>query len=124
MFRQAKYDYKQYNLRLRQADFDRAFSGLKRALELDPRLADAAAQIAKLFIDKALFGGSAQEALAEAESWARRAIEIDPRCSSGWAEMLRTELFAPHPDRKKALEYALKAVYFDPYSPGIAQCIE
>ena len=50
LFRQAKYYSNQYNNLTRPADFDRAFSDLKRALELDPKLADAAAEIANLFI--------------------------------------------------------------------------
>jgi len=118
LFREAKYYLKQYGNLTRPADFDRAFSDLKRALELDPKLADAAAQIAHLFITKAGFGGPAKEANAEAESWARRAIEINPNCGLGWAALGRTEFYALRPDRHKMLEYALKGVHFAPQDPA------
>jgi len=118
LFRQAKYYSHQYNHLNRQADFDRAFSGLKRALELDPKLADAAAEIAQLFLNKAEFGGSANEALAEAASWARRAIEIDPRCGLAWARLGTIEFYSFRPDKHKHLEYTLKAVHFAPRDPS------
>jgi tetratricopeptide (TPR) repeat protein len=92
--------------------------GLKRALELDARLAGAAAEIASLFLSKAEFGGLAQEALVEAEFWARMAVEIDPRCSPGWENLVFAESYKPRPDRQKSLEYALKAVKLAPFRPG------
>ncbi len=117
LFRQAKYYSNQYSNLTRQADFDRAFSSLKRALELDPKLADAAAQIARLYIFNATVGGSAKEAIPEAESWGRRAIEIDPHCGLGWAVMGTAEFYSLRPDRHKVLECALKAVHFAPRDP-------
>jgi tetratricopeptide (TPR) repeat protein len=114
LFRQAKYSSNQYNNLHRQTDFDRAYADLKHALELDPKLADAAAEIACLFIYKTEGGESAQAANAETGSWARRAIDIDPRCGLGWHTLGFSESYAPHPDKHKVLECALKAVNFAP----------
>jgi serine/threonine protein kinase/tetratricopeptide (TPR) repeat protein len=114
IFRQAKYYSNQYNNFHRPADFDRAFADLKHALELDPKLADAAAEIADLFLFKAEAGGSVKAAVAEMESWARRAIEIDSRCGAGWLALGFSEMYAPHPDNHKILECGLKAVSFAP----------
>jgi serine/threonine protein kinase/tetratricopeptide (TPR) repeat protein len=114
LFRQAKYFSNQYNNFHRQADFERALGDLKKALELDPKLADAAAEIADLFLFKAEGGGPAQASTAEMESWARRAIEIDARCGIGWLALGFAEVYAHHPDRQKILECGLKAVNFAP----------
>jgi len=117
LFRQAKYYSNQYNNLHHGADFDRAFSGMKRALELDPKLADAAAEIGLLFEFKAEAGDSIKEAISEEGSWGRRALAIDPRCGMGWASMGIAEFMDPRPDRHKVLEYALKAVRFAPRNP-------
>jgi serine/threonine protein kinase/tetratricopeptide (TPR) repeat protein len=117
LFRQAKSYSNQYNNLHREADFNRAFSDLKRVLELDAKLADAAAQIAHLYIIKAAVVGSAKEAIPEAESWGRRAVEIDPHCGLGWAVMGTAEFYSLRPDRHKVLEYALKAIHFAPLDP-------
>ncbi len=119
LFRQAKYFSNQYNNLHRQTDFDRAYADLKHALELDPKLADAAAEIACLFLYKTEGGGSAQAANTETGSWARRAIGIDPRCGLGWHALGFSESYAPHPDRRKILECALKAVHFAPQDPRV-----
>jgi tetratricopeptide (TPR) repeat protein/predicted Ser/Thr protein kinase len=117
LFRQAKYFSNQYNNLHKQADFDRAFSGMKRALELDPKLADAAAEIGWLFEFRAEGGESFKEAISEAGSWGRRALKIDPRCGMGWAIIGMAEFMAPRPDGHKILEYGLKAVLFAPRNP-------
>jgi serine/threonine protein kinase len=113
-FRQAKYYSNQYNNLHRQADFDRAFAGLNRALELDPKLADAAAEISFLFEFRAEVVGPGNEMLAEAIAWAKRAVEINPACGLGWGALCQAEAFTAHPDRLKVLEYGLKGAYFAP----------
>lgn len=90
---------------------------MKRALELDPKLADAAAEIGWLFEFRAEEGESFKEAISEAGAWGRRALEIDPRCGMGWAIMDMAEFMAPRPDGHKILEYGLKAVLFAPRNP-------
>jgi serine/threonine protein kinase len=117
LFRQAKYYSNQYNNLHHGADFDRAFSGMKRALELDPKMADAAAEIACLYEFKAEGGEAFKESISETGSWARRATEIDQRCGMGWVQLGMAEFMAPRPDRHKVLEYALKAVRFAPRNP-------
>jgi tRNA A-37 threonylcarbamoyl transferase component Bud32/tetratricopeptide (TPR) repeat protein len=114
LFRQAKYQSSQYTNLWRQTDFDRAFSSLKSALELDPKLAVAAAEIGCLFTYRAEAGGPTQETLAEARHWARQAIQIDPHCGLGWHVLGMAELNTLHPDGHRILEYALKAVRFSP----------
>jgi len=119
LFRQAKYYSNQYNNLHHQPDFDRALSGLRSALELDPRLADAAAEIAWIFEFRAEAGGAAQEALHETELWAHRAIEIDPQCGLGWEALAAAEAFGSHLDRRRILEYCLKAAYLAPREPMV-----
>ncbi len=103
LYRQAKYHWNQYNYLHRQTDFERAFSQLNHALELDPGFAASAANIAFLFIFKADAGGPFQEPLSTAESWARRAIKIDPRCGLGWSALSAVEYYRPRGDRRTGL---------------------
>jgi tetratricopeptide (TPR) repeat protein len=114
LLRQGKFYTNRYYQVVQQADFDRAFSGLKRALDLDPKLADAAAGIAWLYNYKEWVGGGDQADLVEAEGWARRAIEIDPRCGRAWSALSAFEWHSIRPDTTKQLEYSLKAVRFAP----------
>jgi Flp pilus assembly protein TadD len=113
-YQKGRYFSNQYNNKHQQADFDRAFAEMKRALDLDPKLADAAAEIAFLFVFKAEFAGSAQEAILQIEFWAKRALQISDRCGLGWEALEAAALFGPHPDKRRMLDYALKAVYFAP----------
>jgi len=109
LLRQAKYYSKSYGLISRPEDFDLAFSGFKRALELDPKLADAAAGMAWLRLIKG--------ERTEAEPWALRAIEIDPRCGRAWSALSYLELSSDRPDKAKQVDFALKAARFAPRDP-------
>ena len=114
LLRQAKYYTNRYYQHPQQADFDLAFSDFKRALDLDPKLADAAAGIAWLYDYKEWVGKGAQAELAEANTWARRALEINPRCGAAWSALSGSEWHSNRPDKRKQLEYGLKAVQFAP----------
>lgn len=116
LLRTAKFYTNRYSQTQRQEDFDRAFSDLKRALDLDPKLADAAAGISWLYAYKELYVRD-QAVQAEAEAWARRAIEIDPRCGRAWSALSFLESVLLRPDKFKSLDFALKAVQFAPRDP-------
>jgi tetratricopeptide (TPR) repeat protein len=95
-------------------DFERAHAALQRALELDPRQAEAPAEIARLYSARIVTGVPPQEMLPEIRKWARRALEIDPRSSHAWAVLSEAERYDPQGDPRKTLEYALKAAAFGP----------
>jgi tetratricopeptide (TPR) repeat protein len=115
-FRQGQYLWNRYNNQHQPADFDLAMASLKRALELDPKLADAAAHIASHFMRKYEAGAPLREVLPEVETWARRALEINPRCSLGW-QALSYAAYSQGESRK-ALEYALKGALVGPREAG------
>jgi TolB-like protein len=116
-FRQGQHFLNRYNNQHRSADFDLALAALKRAFELDPKLAEAAADIAVLYSFKAEAGAPPQDMIPEIEVWARRALEIDPRSSKGWFAHSRAENFRSSPSQRKMLEYSLKAASFGPQQP-------
>ncbi len=111
-FRQGQYLWNRYNNQHQPGDFDLALASLKRALELDPKLADAAAHIAALFLFKYEAGAPLREMLPETETWAQRALEINPRCGMGW-QALSYAAYG-RGESRKSLEYALKAVFVGP----------
>jgi serine/threonine protein kinase len=110
-----KYFSNLYNNRHQQADFDRALSEFKHALDVDPKLAEAAAQIAWLYEFRFEGGEPAQEAIPKISFWAHRAIEIDPRCGLSWAVLSIAEALAARPEKRKVVDYVLKAGYFAPH---------
>jgi serine/threonine protein kinase/thioredoxin-like negative regulator of GroEL len=95
-------------------DFQRAQSALQRALQLDPRQAEAAAEIARLHAARIMTGVPPQEIVPEVRAWARRALEIDPRSSRAWAVLSEAEQIDPQGSYGSMLEYALKAAAFGP----------
>jgi len=109
LLREGRYYLKRQFLTGKPEDFDRAFSDLRRALDLDPRLAEAAAGIAWLHLYKGEWDDAGQ--------WARRAIEIDPRCGLAWSASSALELNSNRPDKAKQVEFALKAARFAPRDP-------
>jgi len=109
LLRRAEFFAYRFNRNGQTADFDRAFSDLTRALELDPGLADAAASLAWLRCYKG--------ELPEAERWARRAIEINPSCGRAWSALSAMEMNSDRPDKPKQIEFALKAARFAPRDP-------
>ncbi len=109
LLRRAEVLSNRYGQKKDQRDFDLAYADLKKALELDPKLANSAAQIAFLHFYKG--------AHADAERWANQALKIDQQCGRAWAASSVIELYAFRPSRSKVLDYALKAVRYAPRDP-------
>jgi eukaryotic-like serine/threonine-protein kinase len=103
-----------YNNQHRVEDFDLARAALQHALESDPRLARAAAEIAWLFMFRIESGARLAEMLPQMESWARKAVEIDPASVRGWAAFAVREQLPPRPDPRKSLAYALRSAALGP----------
>lgn len=80
--RRGQYFQNRYNNLHKMEDFNLALEALKRALEIDPSLAQAAALIAFLYGSRWVAGD--QAAPAELERWASRAIALDPGNSLAW----------------------------------------
>ncbi|HET9531875.1 MAG TPA: protein kinase, partial [Blastocatellia bacterium] len=105
-----------YSNRKQPEDFDRAVSDLERALDLDPDMARAAASIATLNIARLEMGAPFGEVLAGIDTWANRALRIDPRSGEAWQVLSVAEELRLDGDRRKRLEYALKAATYADYS--------
>jgi TolB-like protein len=103
-----------YNNQHRVEDFDLARASLQHALELDPRLARAAAEMAWLFEFRVESGARPGEMVPQMESWARKAVEIDPASVRGWAALSVLEELRPRPDVRKSLAYALRSAALGP----------
>ena len=114
--REGTYFLNRFNNSHQSEHFDLAFKALQHALALDPRLADAAGQIAVLHRLKweASPTESAEELIPEIERWANRALAISPRCSRAWAALFWAEIMRPSVDHRKLLDYGLKAVTTGP----------
>ena len=113
--REGTYFLNRFNNSHQSEHFDLAFKALQHALALDPRLADAAGQIAFLHRLKWEAGtASSQELIPEIERWANRALAISPRCSRAWSALFWAEVMHPAADRRKLLDYGLKAVTTGP----------
>lgn len=113
-FRQGNYYSNRYNNLRINSDFDAALASLKRALDMDPKMADAAAEISQLYTFKLESGMSPLHALPEAEKWADLALKIDSRCSVAWAQKGWVIANQPRVDLRKYLKMSLKAAYYGP----------
>ena len=89
-------------------------SAFQRALDLDPALADAAAEVAQLHAHRAEAGTPAQQVIPEIETWARRALAVDPRNGKAWGALTAAELNQSRTSARKMLEYGLRAATFGP----------
>ena len=110
--RRGQYFANRYNNRHEPADFDLAFSSFQRALQLDPTLAEAAAEMASLYLYKNDVGASAAETMPEAERWARQSLQIDPQSPKGWSALVWVEYYQPRASLRKMVEYGLRAATF------------
>jgi len=99
-----------------RADFEHAFIVLKKALDLDPKLAEASAVLAWLHLYKG-WNDKNRAASAEAEAWARKALALDQSRGLAWAALSWLEMESIHPDKARQLDYALKALRFAPRAP-------
>lgn len=111
-FRQGQYFWNRYNTKHQSADFDHALEALKRALDFDHKLADAAAEIAWLYEFKFETGAPAQEMIPEMEAWANQALAINSRNSKGLAALAILENLRPAPSLRKMFEHSLRAASF------------
>jgi TolB-like protein/predicted Ser/Thr protein kinase len=107
-FEAGEYFVRQYNNSHDPPDFEAAQKSLKRALTLDPQLAEAEAQLARLFVFRLEGGGSPAEMLPQVVSHAERAIALDKNTSTAWASLAYSETLQPRANWLKALEWALK----------------
>jgi tetratricopeptide (TPR) repeat protein len=91
-----------------------ARSAFGKALDLDPKLAAAAAEIAMLYAD-----GRLADSL-QVERWAKRALEMDARSGRAYAALADASHGSRRPDAATRLVYALKAASFEPgYPPAL-----
>ncbi len=79
LFQRGLYYSRRYGMHLGLVDFERALATFEHVLELDPKRADAAAEIGVLYVYKYESETLGAESLSAMESWARRALQIDPR---------------------------------------------
>ena len=109
-FRQGKYFssyFRAYNQE--QQDFDRAMAAFGRALEADPGLAEAAAEVAMLHAYK-FQPDLATLQWKEIEEWALRARGIDESCGLAWAVLPALEIwYRLEGDEGKRFEDLLRA---------------
>lgn len=113
-FRQGLHYSYSYNNLHRQEDFDRSFAAFQRALQWDPEFADAAGEIATLYIFQVEAMGESNFRQSETEKWAKMALQLDARNSRGWQALAAVEAMKPDPQLRRALEYALKAGLYRP----------
>ena len=97
-------------------EFDRALADLQRALELDPTNARAAAAIARVHGAKIELGAPLREVLPKIDEWAYKALELDYACGEAWQILSVAEEWRPGGDKRKRLEYALKAATYANHS--------
>ena len=121
-FQQGTHFWHRFNNLHEQQDFDVSLASLTRALQLDPTLADAAAEVAMLYVFKLEEGAPLAEMHADIERWARRSLAINPQCGIGWAALSILELYNQKSDNRVMLEDALRAAKYAPRTP-IAQNI-
>jgi tetratricopeptide (TPR) repeat protein len=81
---------------------------------LDPKLADAAANIAWLHEFKIESGTGGGEARIQMEQWGRRALEIDPKNSRAWGIQVIAELLGEKPDMSRLVAAGLRSAAFGP----------
>ncbi len=103
----------------RESDMAQALAAYERALELDPRRADTAGEIAVLHTFSLDRGVAIAEVQAEVERWARKALDLDPNCSKAWAALGEIEPGIDDESMRRKLEYLLRAATYAP-SDGYA----
>jgi tetratricopeptide (TPR) repeat protein len=118
-FREGEHHLDRYNNQHDVADFETSFKALSRALELNPKLANAAADVSRLFGMKIEADGPAAELLDQAEKWARRALEIDPRNGRAFFMLSAVDGWRSGGNPMARLDNALRAAAFAPeYAPA------
>jgi TolB-like protein len=112
-FREGEYYADRFNTFRKLGDFEAAFKTLSRALEINGKLADAAAGIARLYSIRIEEQGADAGLSAELQNWTRKALEIDAHCGRAYFALATAE---PQPSR---LPNALRAALYAPdYGPA------
>jgi eukaryotic-like serine/threonine-protein kinase len=110
------YSYRYNNLR-KIPDFEKSLAAFQRALNIDPKLADAAAEISWLYI----FRWESEPSttfLNQVNFWGTRALKINPKCGKAYASLTVGELYSKtKPDLGKCFEYIFKGLSYSPNDP-------
>jgi tetratricopeptide (TPR) repeat protein/predicted Ser/Thr protein kinase len=117
-----------YNYQHEPPDFDLAKASFERALTLDPRLAEAAAHLAQLYVFRSEMTGNIREVVDQVESYAHQATTIDPLNGIAWAVTARAadfrESLKPQYDWRavypRSLRLSLKAATLAPNDALVA----
>jgi tetratricopeptide (TPR) repeat protein len=114
-FREGLYFSNNYNNRHQLADFDLASRAFTRTLELDPKFARAAAEIAMLHVFRWEAGAIADKdsEVRQVESWAQKAIQLDPGAGEGWSALAEAENIGGG-DLERMVEHGLKGASLAP----------
>ncbi|MGA9752713.1 MAG: protein kinase [Acidobacteriota bacterium] len=117
-FQQGKFYLLRYANHDDRADLDRALGAFKRAFELNPKDALAAAWIAQLYFRSQL-GGQLTRAhnMTEGEAWVQGALALDPQCSEAWVSKARLESAKLDADMRRQIEWSLKGAELGPTNP-------
>jgi serine/threonine protein kinase len=112
VFQSGFYHLRAFANRKDPQEFDRALTDLQQALKLDPTNARAAAAIARVHSARIELGAPLREVIPKIDEWAYKALELDYRCGEAWQVLSLAEEWRPGGDRRKRLEYALKAATY------------
>ena len=107
-FQEGQRAWHRYNSLHIDADFDAALATLKRALALDPMLANAAAKIGWLYEFRWEADRVAELERTEIEHWAREALRIDSHCGLATSALAYLEISKPQIDLANVVRYGLK----------------
>jgi tetratricopeptide (TPR) repeat protein len=119
--REGTYFSLRYNNFYDRSDFDRALAAFQRALKIAPGLADAAGEIAKLYVFRFQAGMMpARESVPAVERWASQALAISPCSVPALSALCAVELERPVQSTRRMVEYGLKAASCRP-ADGFAQ---
>lgn len=111
-YQRGSYFFRLYANRKQPDDFNHSLSDFQHALELDPVNSRNAASIARLYVAKIDSGAPLSEVIPEIDQWAYRALQLDYRTGVAWQALSVAEEWRPNGDKRKRLEYALKAATY------------
>ncbi len=116
-FREGEFYLDQFNSHRNLSDFDASFKALGRSLELNPNLANAAADIARLYAIRVEEQGQDSSMISEVQKWTKRALDVDPHC--GRAYFVLASIDSSAGDSAGRLTNALRgATYAPDYAPA------
>jgi serine/threonine protein kinase/tetratricopeptide (TPR) repeat protein len=106
-----------YKTQYRDEDFNLAVAAFERVTKLDPRHAEAAAELGLLYLWHSFLRGATHSGVKDgqqSEAWARRALAVDPNCGLAWSVLSGVEGLGRRENASRAVEYALKGVCLAP----------